>query len=59
MKIVIIIFALVFAHIDLSFAQTVQYQIMLEPVNINGLKGVQSYAYGQHDGKWLIVSSRY
>lgn len=39
-------------------AQTVQYQVLLEPLTIPGLEAVQSYAYGQYDGKWLIIGGR-
>lgn len=41
-----------------SNAQTASFQIAIEPVNIDGLGGVQSFAYGQHDGKWLIIGGR-
>jgi hypothetical protein len=30
----------------------------LEPFQINNLGGLQSYAFGQHDGKWLIIGGR-
>lgn len=39
-------------------AQTSPFNIHLEPVSIPGLGGVQSFAYGQHAGKWLIVGGR-
>lgn len=39
-------------------AQNAPFEIYLEAQNIPGLNGVQSYAYGQHDGKWLIVGGR-
>ena len=39
-------------------AQNAPFEIYLEAQNIAGLNGVQSYAYGQHDGKWLIVGGR-
>lgn len=58
MKIVTIVFALILGNAVLVAAQTEQYQILLEQVNISGLTGVQSYAYGQHDGKWLIIGGR-
>lgn len=35
--------------------QKVAFQIAIEPFQINGLAGIQSFAYGQHDGKWLII----
>lgn len=42
----------------LSFAQTAPFEITIEPIAITGLGGIQSYAFGQHDGKWLIVGGR-
>lgn len=39
-------------------AQTNPFSIYLEPVTIPGIGGVQSYAYGRHDGKWLIIGGR-
>lgn len=40
------------------FAQTAPFNIYIEPMNINGLGGLQAYAFGQDDGKWLIVGGR-
>jgi hypothetical protein len=34
------------------------YDLQLTPVTINGLPGLHSYAFGQHDGKWLIIGGR-
>lgn len=42
----------------ISAAQTAPFQMALEPVEISGLNGLQAYAWGQHDGKWLIVGGR-
>jgi hypothetical protein len=39
-------------------AQTAPFDILLEPVNIPELGGIQSYAFGQHNGKWLIIGGR-
>jgi len=33
-------------------------EVHLEPAEIPGLGGVQSYAFGTHDGEWLIVGGR-
>ncbi len=41
-----------------SNAQTAPFQIAIEPMNISGLGGLQSFAWGQHDGKWLIIGGR-
>lgn len=40
------------------FAQIPPFQIQIEPIEIKGLGGLQSYAFGQHDGKWLIIGGR-
>ncbi|NNC95407.1 MAG: T9SS type A sorting domain-containing protein [Chitinophagales bacterium] len=41
-----------------GFTQTTPFDIHLKQVNISGLGGLQSYAFGQHNGKWLIVGGR-
>ena len=48
--------ALLSAHI--AFAQPFNYEIHLEPVSIDNLDGTHSYAFGQHNGKWLIIGGR-
>jgi hypothetical protein len=40
------------------FSQTTPFNIFIEPINISGLGGLQAYAFGQHNGKWLIVGGR-
>lgn len=42
----------------LGFSQTAPFEISMEPVNVAQLGGIQSYAFGQDDGKWLIVGGR-
>jgi len=39
-------------------AQTLPFNILIEPLNIPELDGLQSYAYGQYNGKWLIIGGR-
>lgn len=39
-------------------AQTNPFQIAIEPMSIADLGGVQSFAWGHHDGKWLIIGGR-
>jgi hypothetical protein len=34
------------------------FEIYLEPMDIPSLGGIQAYAFGQTDGKWLIVGGR-
>lgn len=40
------------------FSQTTPFNIYIEPMNISGLGGLQAYAFGQDNGKWLIVGGR-
>jgi hypothetical protein len=40
------------------YSQTASFNVYIEPVNITGLGGLQAYAFGQHNGKWLIVGGR-
>jgi hypothetical protein len=40
------------------YSQTTPFNIYIEPMNISGLGGLQSFAYGQHNEKWLIVGGR-
>ena len=34
------------------------FNINLEPFSINGFTGIQSFAFGQHNGKILLVGGR-
>lgn len=34
------------------------YTLELIPVSIPGLPGLHSYAFGQHEGKWLVIGGR-
>jgi hypothetical protein len=54
------VFAFLFGLLSATttFAQKAPFNITLEPVNIAGLGGLQSFAFGQHDGKWLIIGGR-
>lgn len=43
----------------LAFSQTTfDYQVQLNPITIPNLPGLHSYAFGQHNGKWLIIGGR-
>ena len=39
-------------------AQNSPFNIAIEPMNIPNLGGIQSFAFGQDNGKWLIVGGR-
>ena len=43
---------------QISFAQSAPFDIYLEPLNIDELGGLQAYAFGQDNGKWLIAGGR-
>ena len=40
------------------YSQTSPFNIQIEPLNISGLGGLQAFAYGQENGKWLILGGR-
>ncbi len=52
------IFLLLLAFNIHGKAQTAPFQIKLESLHINELGGLQTYAYGQSEGKWLIIGGR-
>jgi hypothetical protein len=39
-------------------AQTDPFQLYLQPLRIEGLPGIQSFAYGQYNGLWVIIGGR-
>ncbi len=41
-----------------AFAQNAPFNIYIEPMTIAELGGLQAFAFGQHNGKWLIVGGR-
>ncbi len=43
---------------SVAIAQNNQIEVQLEPIEISGLGGVQSYVFGQDEGKWLIIGGR-
>jgi len=47
---------LLLTFLQSSIAQTTfDYDIVLTPVTVSGLPGLHSYAFAQHNGKWLII----
>jgi len=42
-----------------SYTQSAfDYTLVLEPVQIDNLNGLHSYAFGQNDGRWLLIGGR-
>jgi len=39
-------------------AQDLRFEVELEPIDIENLGGLQSYAIGTHNGDWLIIGGR-
>ncbi len=39
-------------------SQNTPFDIQLTPINIEGVGGLQAFAFGQHEGKWLILGGR-
>ena len=58
MKQLIFILFLFTFQLNLPGQNSFNYALDLEPVAIPNLPGLHSYAFGQHDGKWLIVGGR-
>ena len=57
MKTYILSILLLISHVN--FAQNdFNYSLELNSVSISGLPGLHSFAFGQSDGKWLIVGGR-
>ena len=57
MKSKLIIFGFLMSSFAL-FAQSSSFEIILKPTSISELGGIQSFAYGQYNGYWLIVGGR-
>ena len=49
---------LILSTFSLSLLAQAPFNISLEPISITGLGGIHSFAFGQHQGKWLIVGGR-
>jgi hypothetical protein len=53
-----LIFIFLILTTSLSDAQSFNYTIGLDAVKIEKLGGLQSFSFGQSDGKWLIIGGR-
>lgn len=60
MKKLILFFTVVIVYSNLyrMYGQNAPFNILLTPYSVTGLPGIQSYAIGKHNGKWLIVGGR-
>ena len=55
-KIAVLLFLLVQSLV--SGQSSFPFDVVLTPVTISGLPGIQSYAAGEHNGKWLVIGGR-
>ncbi|RKS03468.1 hypothetical protein [Flavobacterium sp. 102] len=55
-----LLFTILFlAFTNIFFSQsTFDYQVQLNPIDIPNFPGIHSYAFAQHEGKWLIIGGR-
>ena len=49
---------LLFLGLNLSGQSNFNYEISLVPVSVPEFPGIHSYAFAQHEGKWLIIGGR-
>ncbi len=54
----ILVFTIAALIIQISSAQVAPFGIALESIDVPGVGGLQSYALGQHEGKWLVIGGR-
>ena len=53
------VFATILACVLYGQAQhDFEYKVSLKPISLNNLPGLHSFAFGQHEGKWLIIGGR-
>lgn len=57
-RIVLFIMAMVIAPRAIYAQNTFKYSVELTPVSVPGLPGLHSFAFGQHNGKWLVLGGR-
>ena len=43
---------------DIKAQDNFNYKLVLAPVVVDNLPGLHSYAFAQHDGKWLVIGGR-
>jgi hypothetical protein len=58
MKKILVICIGLLLHFVIGYSQDAPFNIHLEPLSVPNLGGLQAYAFGQHEGKWLILGGR-
>ena len=49
---------ILFLVLNVFGQNALNFEIELEPIMVPELPGLHSYAFGQHDGRWLIIGGR-
>ena len=50
--------ALVLLSLNSLAQDAFNYSLEINPITIDGLPGMHSYVWGQHEGKWLVIGGR-
>jgi len=59
MKQLLLSISLLFVGVFSTNAQhDFEYKVVLNPVTVNNMPGLHSYAFAQHNGKWLLIGGR-
>ena len=58
MKKIVFFLATIFVSSFVFSQSTFEYDVVLTPKVVPGLPGLHSYAFAQHNGKWLIIGGR-
>ncbi len=58
MKNLVLLFSLIVATVMTAIGQNNPFTVEIEPISVPNLGGLQSFAFGQADGKWLILGGR-
>lgn len=57
-KIIPLAFIIILILSNKSYTQVSPFELSIEPMEITNLGGLQSYSFGQDNGKWLIIGGR-
>lgn len=52
-----LLYTLLFTNVVFS-QSTFDYQVQLNPITIANFPGIHSFAFAQHEGKWIIIGGR-
>ena len=59
MKFSVALFSLLLLYnFNITAQSPFEYAVHIDSIQIPGLPGLHSYAFAEHDGKWLIIGGR-